>query len=59
LDERVSRRLRSFLRDSLAEEVGVQYEWAGIMGMTRDGLPIVGPLPWAPRVGCSVFALCH
>lgn len=28
----------------------VRHRWSGIMGFSRDGLPIVGPLPGSPRV---------
>ena len=29
-------------------EAEVRHQWAGIMGFSRDGLPLVGPVPGAP-----------
>ena len=33
-----------------AADVGISRQWAGIHGMTRDGLPILGKLPHNPSV---------
>ncbi|TPX32968.1 hypothetical protein SmJEL517_g03993 [Synchytrium microbalum] len=50
INEKISKRLRAFLRDRLSgpepciEEWTVLNEWTGIMGYTEDALPWVGPL---------------
>jgi glycine/D-amino acid oxidase-like deaminating enzyme len=45
LDPRPSAAIREFLGNCFhGEEVVVQREWAGVMGFTRDGLPLVGPV---------------
>jgi gamma-glutamylputrescine oxidase len=37
--------LDSFLRELAGAEVQVTHRWAGIFGLTRDLLPLVGPVP--------------
>jgi glycine/D-amino acid oxidase-like deaminating enzyme len=37
--------LESFLRELVGSEVHVTHRWAGIFGLTRDLLPLVGPVP--------------
>ncbi len=59
LDERVSepvqRVLEAYLRARFPEvEAPVERRWAGIMGFSADGLPLVGRLPGMPRAGYAV-----
>lgn len=37
----------------------VERRWAGIMGFSVDGLPLVGTLPDKPRVGFAVGYTGH
>ena len=54
LSDRVSDRQDAWLRDNLGIEPGPVTRWAGIVAYTCDGLPIIGPLPGAPRVIAAV-----
>jgi hypothetical protein len=41
---------------SMAGDVGVTHRWAGIMGFTESGLPLVGPVEGMPGVySCAGF----
>ncbi len=50
--DNVQRFIASFIRRHFPEgtEAGVSRRWAGIHGMTEDGLPILGSLPHQPNV---------
>jgi glycine/D-amino acid oxidase-like deaminating enzyme len=51
----VQRVLERYLRTRFPEvDAPVEQRWAGIMGFTVDGLPLVGTLPGMPRVGFAV-----
>jgi gamma-glutamylputrescine oxidase len=51
----VQRVLDTYLREKFPDvDVPVERRWAGIMGFTPDGLPMVGTLPNRPRVGFAV-----
>ena len=54
LSERVTARQDAWLRDNLGVDVGEPRRWSGIVACTCDGLPILGPLPGAPRVIAAV-----
>lgn len=44
--DEVQRHLDSFIRETLRlPDVAIERRWAGIMAFSRDGLPLVGPLP--------------
>jgi glycine/D-amino acid oxidase-like deaminating enzyme len=47
--EAVQRHLDAYL-PSLGLTAAVTHRWAGVMGFTRDGLPLVGAVPGAPGV---------
>lgn len=58
-DDRVTAPVQAILDDYLRQwfpdvSAKVERRWAGIMGFTPDGLPLVGTLPDAPRVGFAV-----
>ena len=55
LDPAVSGALRDFLEHFPAADLRVESEWAGILGFTRDGHPLVGRLPCTLTEGSSVF----
>lgn len=46
-DERVTSKLSAYLSDNFPDlkQFTVDYEWAGIMGFSRDGIPMLGSLP--------------
>ncbi|KAJ3278939.1 hypothetical protein HDU79_001073 [Rhizoclosmatium sp. JEL0117] len=44
LNQDVSTALREYMKRMINVPVKVQHEWAGIMGFTRDGFPLVGEL---------------
>lgn len=51
----VQRVLDAYLRDKFPDvKEPVERRWAGIMGFTPDGLPLVGTLPDKPNVGFAV-----
>ncbi len=59
LDERISdpvqRTLEAWLRRRFPDvDAPVERRWAGIMGFSADGLPLVGRLPGIPRAGYAV-----
>ena len=49
--DEVQRALEAYLRTHLAfaRDAPIERRWAGIMGFSSDGLPLVGPLPSAPE----------
>jgi gamma-glutamylputrescine oxidase len=54
----VQRILEAYLRDKFPDiDAPVEQRWAGIMGFTVDGLPLVGTLPGKPRVAFCIA--CH
>jgi glycine/D-amino acid oxidase-like deaminating enzyme len=63
-DDRVSdpvqRTLENYLRTKFPDvEAQVDRRWAGIMGFSVDGLPLVGTLPDKPKVGFAVGFTGH
>ena len=51
----VQRVLEDYLRARFPDVTApVERRWAGIMGFSADGLPLVGTLPGRPRVGFAV-----
>jgi glycine/D-amino acid oxidase-like deaminating enzyme len=42
--------LEAFLRTELGAEAAVTHRWAGVMGFSPDGLPLVGQVPGTPGV---------
>lgn len=49
--DEVQRHLDTFVRETLRlPNVPVERRWAGIMAFSRDGLPVVGPLPGVEHV---------
>jgi gamma-glutamylputrescine oxidase len=51
----VQRILENYLREKFPDvDVPIERRWAGIMGFSVDGLPLVGTLPGKPRVGFAV-----
>ncbi|MDX1995799.1 MAG: FAD-dependent oxidoreductase [bacterium] len=56
--EPVQRHLDAYLKQFFPDiDVPVERRWAGIMGFTPDGLPLVGKLPGMSRVGFCIA--CH
>lgn len=58
-DDRVTAPVQSVLEDYLRTrfpevDAPIEQRWAGIMGFSSDGLPLVGTLPDKPRVGFAV-----
>ncbi len=52
--------LESFLARHFSEvEADVTHRWAGVMGFSRDGLPLVGSLPHEPRIYFAVGFTGH
>lgn len=51
ISERVQQKIEAFFRYTMpaAEEVEVIGRWAWVFHQSRDGLPLVGPLPGDPR----------
>ncbi|MCF7802085.1 MAG: FAD-binding oxidoreductase [Candidatus Marinimicrobia bacterium] len=51
-DERVTTQLIAYLKDNFTalKTFTVDYEWAGIMGFSRDGIPMLGSLPGKSNV---------
>jgi glycine/D-amino acid oxidase-like deaminating enzyme len=52
LHDGIQAKMEAFLRsvDPALAEAPITGRWSGIMGFSRDGLPIVGPLPGSPLV---------
>lgn len=51
----VQRTLENYLREKFPDvDAPIERRWAGIMGFSVDGLPLVGTLPSKPRVGFAV-----
>jgi glycine/D-amino acid oxidase-like deaminating enzyme len=51
----VQRILENYLREKFPDvDAPIERRWAGIMGFSVDGLPLVGTLPGKPRVGFAV-----
>jgi gamma-glutamylputrescine oxidase len=49
LNEGIQQRMQAFVeRFPWGQDVTYSHRWSGIMGFSRDGLPLVGPLPGAP-----------
>ncbi|PJF35199.1 MAG: hypothetical protein CUN49_11770 [Candidatus Thermofonsia Clade 1 bacterium] len=58
--EPVQAALEAYLRQYFPEvEVPIERRWAGIMGFSADGLPLVGCLPEKPDVGFAVGFTGH
>ncbi len=58
--EPVQRVLDAYLRARFPEVTApIERRWAGIMGFSADGLPLVGRLPHKPRVGFAVGFTGH
>ncbi|MEZ4316870.1 MAG: FAD-dependent oxidoreductase [Myxococcota bacterium] len=56
VEPRIQARLEGFLRDSLRCEAPIVDRWAWVFASTRDGLPLLGPLPGQPRrIACVGF----
>ena len=55
LSPEVEELLENYLREKFPDvDVPIERRWAGIMGFSVDGLPLVGTLPGKPRVGFAV-----
>ncbi|MCR4318187.1 MAG: FAD-binding oxidoreductase [Planctomycetes bacterium] len=61
LNTEIARGLRSYAHELYPElpEDSVEHEWTGIMGITSDGLPMVGPLPGKFRIWLNLGFSCH
>lgn len=46
----IQERIEAFARGQLGADTPVTHRWAGTMGFTEDGLPIVGPVEGMPHV---------
>ncbi|MCB9797235.1 MAG: FAD-dependent oxidoreductase [Alphaproteobacteria bacterium] len=56
LNDDIQARMSAFVADSFPGlDVAITHRWAGIMGFSRDGLPLVGPAPGVggAAVGCG------
>lgn len=52
--------LEAYLREKFPEVTApIERRWSGIMGFSKDGLPIVGVMPDMPRVGYAVGFTGH
>lgn len=52
--------LEAYLREKFPDvDAPIERRWAGIMGFSIDGLPLVGTLPGKPRVGFAVGFTGH
>ena len=63
-DDRVTDSVQGYLDAYLRQHfpdvtAPVERRWAGIMGFSVDGLPLVGTLPGLDRVGCAVGFTGH
>ena len=55
ITDSVQRYLENYLRTKFPDvDAPVDRRWAGIMGFSVDGIPLVGTLPDMPRVGFAV-----
>lgn len=60
ITEPVQRTLEQYLRTRFPDvDEPIERRWAGIMGFSVDGLPLVGRLPGKPRVGFAVAFTGH
>lgn len=60
ITEPVQRILEAYLREKFPDvDAPVERRWAGIMGFSVDGIPLVGTLPDKPRVGFAVGFTGH
>jgi gamma-glutamylputrescine oxidase len=60
ISDPVQRYLDAYLREHFPDvKAPVERRWAGIMGFSIDGLPLVGTLPEMPRVGFAVGFTGH
>jgi glycine/D-amino acid oxidase-like deaminating enzyme len=60
ITEPVQRALEGFLHKHFPEiSAPIERRWAGIMGFSVDGIPLVGYLPGRPRVGFAVAFTGH
>ena len=58
--EAVPRTSEAYLHTHFPDiEAPIERRWAGIMGFSVDGLPLVGTLPDQPRVGFAVGFTGH
>lgn len=49
LHDDIQARMEAFLRRfAPLKEIEITHRWSGIMGFSRDGLPMIGPAPGAP-----------
>lgn len=56
LEPRIQARLEAFARDSLGIDAPIADRWAWRFATTRDGLPVIGPIPGQPRrIACVGF----
>ena len=57
----VQRGIEAFVREAWpeTESAEVTHRWSGVMGFSRDGLPIVGVLPHQPKVAFAVGFTGH
>ena len=60
ISDPVQRYLDNYLRTRFPDvQAQVDRRWAGIMGFSADGIPLVGTLPDAPRIGFAVGFTGH
>ncbi|MDR7481459.1 MAG: FAD-dependent oxidoreductase [Armatimonadota bacterium] len=50
LHPRIQRALDGYLRDLGVPPVAVTHRWSGILGLSPDRLPLIGPVPGRPRL---------
>jgi len=56
----IQERMTAFLnRFEALRDIEITHRWAGIMGFSRDGLPLVGPAPGAPGALAAVGFTGH
>lgn len=60
LHEGIQAKMEAFIRRfPQIAEIPVTHRWSGIMGFSRDGLPLVGPAPGAPGALAAVGFTGH
>jgi len=60
LHEGIQDRMTAFLRSFPGlEQVRIEHRWSGTMGFSRDGLPVVGPVPGLPGALAAVGFTGH